>query len=102
MDFGYVSWQASRWHSAALLTPRSLALNLVDSEPQSDDIRFWVLQGVAQTAYLSGFLCWWLRTVAARCVLGGVNGGVKRYGAQWCIRLCIACYYTSRIFMHIL
>ncbi len=27
-DFGYVNWEASRWRLAALLTPRSYALNL--------------------------------------------------------------------------
>ena len=27
-DFGYVTWEASRWRLAALLTPRSYALNL--------------------------------------------------------------------------
>ena len=26
-DFGYVNWEASRWRLAALLTPRSYALN---------------------------------------------------------------------------
>jgi hypothetical protein len=27
-DFGYVNWEASRWRLAALLTPRSYALNV--------------------------------------------------------------------------
>jgi hypothetical protein len=38
---------------------------------------FWVLPAVAEKAYLSGFLYWRLRTVATRCVLGGVSSGVN-------------------------
>jgi hypothetical protein len=47
------------------------------SEPQSDDIGCCELQYVAESAYLSRIVCWRLRTVAARCALGGVSSGVK-------------------------
>jgi hypothetical protein len=47
------------------------------SEPQSAHIGFWALPEVAESAYLSQSLCSRLRTVAACCALGGVNGGVN-------------------------
>jgi hypothetical protein len=47
-------------------------------EPQSDDIGCHRLPRVAESAYLSQSSCSRLCTIAARCALGGVNGGVKR------------------------
>src|ERR687890_58700 len=47
------------------------------SEPQSADIRFLVLPPVAQSPYLSRFLCSGLHTVSAYCALSGVRSSVK-------------------------
>jgi hypothetical protein len=53
-------------------------------EPQSADVRFWVLPGAAKSAYLCGFRCSRLRSVAACCALGSVSSDVEpariRYG----------------------
>src|SRR5918994_2808557 len=46
-------------------------------EPQSADIRFWVLPNIAESAYLSRSLCWWLPDVSACNALSGVRSGVK-------------------------
>ena len=51
----------------------------VDSEPQSLKKCFRALLDVAETAYLSQFLCWWLPDVSASSALGGVRCGVKRH-----------------------
>jgi hypothetical protein len=44
-DFGYVNWEASRWGLAALLTPRSYALNFGGF---GATIRIHMFLGVAQ------------------------------------------------------
>jgi hypothetical protein len=48
------------------------------SEPQSADSRFQVLLNVAESAYLSLFLCWWFPDVSGCSVLSGVSSGVNR------------------------
>ena len=50
------------------------------SEPQSADTCFWGLPNVAESPYLSPFLCARLPVVAAYCALSGVSSGVKRHG----------------------
>jgi hypothetical protein len=57
------------------------------SEPQSADIRFWALPNVAETAYLSCFLCSRLPAVSRCCALGGVRSGVNHL---YCERLVFA------------
>ena len=65
-----------------------LGSNPPPSEPQSADMRCWVLLDVAKSAYLSPIVCSGLRTVAARCALGGVSCGVKRYRYHYLGRRC--------------
>jgi hypothetical protein len=66
-DFGYVTWEASRWRLAALLTPRSYALNL------------GVFGATSAQAYFRALLS--LLAIAGRLCLqrGGVNSCVKPY-----------------------
>jgi hypothetical protein len=58
------------------------------SEPQSADIGCHALLYVAESAYLSLFVCARLPAVAACCALGGVNSGVNTCGIRqdesWC------------------
>jgi hypothetical protein len=43
------------------------------SEPQSAHPCFQVLPNVAESAYLSRFICWWLPAVSGCCALSGVK-----------------------------
>lgn len=75
-DFGYVNWEASRWRLAALLNPRSYALNLGGF---GATIRRHLLPGVAVGCRIGLFKPVFLLTVARRfCVLR----------AQWCQKWC--------------
>jgi hypothetical protein len=64
--------------------------NPLPSEPQSADIGCSALLWVAESAYLSPFLCSRLRAIAACCALGGVSSGVNfcaiRHGESFCTR----------------
>jgi DNA-directed RNA polymerase specialized sigma24 family protein len=46
------------------------------SEPQSADMCFSVLPNIAESAYLSQFVRWYLPAVSGCCALSGVKGGV--------------------------
>ena len=52
------------------------------SEPQSDVMCFWGLLYVAESPYLSPFLCSRLPVVAAYCAPSGVSSGVNAYGIR--------------------
>src|SRR5215208_5980340 len=54
------------------------------SEPQSADTCFQVLPHVAESAYISLFLCSRLPAVSACSVLSGVSSGVKRDRLHLC------------------
>ena len=60
------------------------------SEPQSSVIGFWALPGVAESAYLSRFHCWWLPTVSVCCALSGVRSGVNRWPAVAALGFALA------------
>jgi hypothetical protein len=99
-DFGCVNSEAARWRLAALLTPRSDALNLGGF---GATIRQILLPKVAVCCTIGlyrRFLCWRLPTVSACCALGGVRSGVNDYSIRQKISFCtlpISCGRASAL-----